>query len=66
EIASSYEEPIQKAYQILESLEISKVLKLQSNDVIYFEFDTILSELSQLYIDCSNEFTKTYFSHNDE
>jgi uncharacterized alpha-E superfamily protein len=66
EIVSSYEEPMHKAYKILESLEISKILKLQGDDVVFFRFDAILAELSQLYIDCSNEFTKTYFSHNDE
>ena len=66
EIVSSYEEPMHKAYKILESTEISKILKLQGDDVVFFRFDAILAELSQLYIDCSNEFTKTYFSHNDE
>lgn len=66
EIVSAYEEPIYKAYKILESAEVSKMLKLKENEVVFFEFDKILAELSQLYIDCSNEFTKTYFSHNDE
>ncbi|MDD2789125.1 MAG: circularly permuted type 2 ATP-grasp protein [Sulfurimonas sp.] len=66
EIVSDYEEPIYKAYKILESMEISKVLRLKEDEVVFFEFDRLLAELSQLYIDCSNEFTKTYFSHNDE
>jgi uncharacterized circularly permuted ATP-grasp superfamily protein/uncharacterized alpha-E superfamily protein len=66
EIVSAYEEPIYEAYKILESMQVSKILKLKENDVIFFEFDKSLAELSQLYIDCSNEFTKTYFSHNDE
>jgi len=63
---SSYEEPIYKAEKILESLNITEFLTLKGDDVVYFEFDAILTELSGLYTECSNEFTKRYFSHNDE
>jgi uncharacterized circularly permuted ATP-grasp superfamily protein/uncharacterized alpha-E superfamily protein len=65
-MVSSYEEPIYKAEKILESLNISEFLTLKGDDVVYFEFDAILTELSALYTECSNEFTKRYFSHNDE
>ena len=66
DIMSAYEEPIHKAYKILNSLNVAKLLERKEDEIIYFTFDKYLAELSKLYIDAANEFTKTYFSHNDE
>lgn len=63
---SSYENPILKASELLKSLEIDEMLHSREDDVIYFRFDEILSQLSQFYIECSNELSKTYFSHYGE
>ncbi len=63
---TSYEKPIEQANELLKSLDIKKIMKIKENEVIYFEFDNVLSQLSQLYIECSDEFSKTYFSHYDE
>lgn len=61
-----YEKPIAEANELLKSLNIESIMHINDGEVIYFEFDKILSQLSQLYIECSNEFSKTYFSHYDE
>jgi uncharacterized alpha-E superfamily protein len=66
ETMSAYEEEIYKAYDLLETLEIEHLLKLEEDETVYFTFDEILATLMQHYLDASNEFTKTYFSHNDE
>ncbi|MCX6051312.1 MAG: circularly permuted type 2 ATP-grasp protein [Campylobacterales bacterium] len=63
---TSYEKPIAHANELLKSLDIKNLIKMNDNELIYFEFDSVLSQLSQLYIECSNEFSKTYFSHYDE
>lgn len=63
---TSYEKPIAKANKLLKSLNINEIMQINDGEAIYFEFDKILSQLSELYIECSNEFSKTYFSHYDE
>jgi uncharacterized alpha-E superfamily protein len=63
---TSYEKPMAEANELLTSINIESIMQINEGEVIYFEFDKILSQLSQLYIECSNEFSKTYFSHYDE
>ncbi len=63
---SSYEKPMAQANLLLKSLDIKDMMKINDNEALYFEFDNTLSKLSELYIACSNEFSKTYFSHYDE
>ncbi|MDQ1337243.1 MAG: hypothetical protein QG617_210 [Campylobacterota bacterium] len=63
---SAYEKPIVEASALLNSLDIGRVMQIKDDEVIYFEFDKILSQLSEFYIECSNEFSKTYFSHYGE
>ncbi|MCX6077321.1 MAG: circularly permuted type 2 ATP-grasp protein [Campylobacterales bacterium] len=63
---SSYEKPMAEANLLLQSLNIKEMMKRNDNETLYFEFNTALSKLSELYIACSDEFSKTYFSHYDE
>jgi uncharacterized alpha-E superfamily protein len=63
---TSYEKPIAEANELLKSLNIKDMMKTDNNGLIYIEFDNALSKLSDFYIECSNEFSKTYFSHYDE
>lgn len=63
---TSYEKPMAEANELLKSLNIKEMMKINNDELIYFEFDAVLSKLSEFYIECSNEFSKTYFSHYDE
>jgi uncharacterized alpha-E superfamily protein len=66
ESLTSYEKPIAQANELLKSLDIKSLIQLNENGAFYLEFDKVLSQLSGLYIECSDEFSKTYFSHYDE
>lgn len=63
---TNYEKPIAEAHLFLEKLNIKDVMKLEGDEVVYMELDGVLSKLSNYFSNCSNEFTKTYFSHYDE
>jgi hypothetical protein len=51
---------------ILESLDVDKLIVIKEEEGVYMELDTVLSQLSDLFLACSNEFSNTYFSHYDE
>jgi len=63
---TSYEESIIKVQKLLESIDLKILLETKEEDIVYFELDSILSQLSDLFLECSNEFSNTYFSHYDE
>ena len=63
---TSYEEPIQKAQKLLENIRLLDLMQTQENEGIYMKLDELLVTLSGLYMECSNEFSNTYFSHYDE
>jgi uncharacterized circularly permuted ATP-grasp superfamily protein/uncharacterized alpha-E superfamily protein len=66
EYLNTYEEPATKALKLLESHDTEFLLQSSDNEGIYTKLDAILEELSDLYLECSNEFSNTYFSHYDE
>lgn len=67
ESVASYEEPIYKAKALLDSKKVADILVLDAQtSSVYVALDTIASTLSNYFTECSNEFTKTYFSHSDE
>jgi uncharacterized alpha-E superfamily protein len=67
ESVASYEEPIYNAKALLDSKKVADILVLDAQtSSVYVELDTIAATLSNYFIECSNEFTKTYFSHSDE
>ncbi len=66
EYLTSYEKPIAKAQELLQSTELASLMQIKDEEGVYTQFDKILSKLSQLYLECSNEFSNTYFSHYDE
>ncbi len=66
ESLSTYEEPISKAQTLLKTANIENLLLTSDEDGIYSNLDEILTSLSELYLECSNEFSNTYFSHYDE
>jgi uncharacterized circularly permuted ATP-grasp superfamily protein/uncharacterized alpha-E superfamily protein len=66
ECLSTYEEPISKAQTLLKSSNIQDLLTSSQEEGIYRRLDDMLATLSDLYLECSNEFSNTYFSHYDE
>ncbi|MEA1919404.1 MAG: circularly permuted type 2 ATP-grasp protein [Campylobacterota bacterium] len=66
EMLTSYETPITQAQTLLESHSIESVLQSSDEEGVYTQLDAMLAELSDLYLECSNEFSNTYFSHYDE
>lgn len=63
---TSYEKPIAQAQKLLESIQLVNLLKIEKNEGIYVKLDAMLLKLSDLYLECSSEFSNTYFSHYDE
>lgn len=63
---SSYEEPIFKAHALLKLAKLEVLLDLKDDSLIYSELELLLSNLSELFSQCSIELCKTYFSHHDE
>lgn len=63
---TSYEEVMLKARTLLQSVTLNELLETKDEEGVYMELDSILSHLSDLFLECSNEFSNTYFSHNDE
>ncbi len=57
---------IQKASDFLDSLNITDLLYISSEESVYLNLDSVLATLLQLYIECSNELSHTYFSHYGE
>ncbi|MEN8727706.1 MAG: circularly permuted type 2 ATP-grasp protein, partial [Sulfurovum sp.] len=63
---TSYEEKMMDARLLLESMELKSILEIKEEEGVYVEFDEMLSQLSDLFLECSNEFSNTYFAHYDE
>lgn len=63
---TSYEEPINKAHKLLENVVLFDLMQTEVTEGIYSKLDALLLSLSNLYMECSNEFSNTYFSHYDE
>ena len=66
EYLTSYEKPIAQARELLESMTLEKLLHVEEDEGIYIKLDAMLLEISGLFMECSNEFSNTYFSHYDE
>ena len=64
--ASSYEEPITKAQELLSTNSVQDVLQSNDSEGIFVKLDDMLVKISELYIECSDQFSNTYFSHYDE
>jgi len=63
---TSYEELMLDARKILEGIDVDVLLNIKEEEGVYMELDAVLSSLSDLFLECSNEFSNTYFSHHDE
>jgi len=63
---SSYEEPIFEAYSLLRLTNPTSLLQTTKDEMIYGKFDQLLSQIFDLFGKCSQELSKTYFTHNDE
>lgn len=63
---TTYEEVMLKAKKILESADLDELMDIKEEEGVYVKLDSMLSELSDLFLKCSNTFSNTYFSHYDE
>lgn len=63
---TDYEAPIFQSYSTLRLSTAAALVQSQPEDGVYNVLDSFLSELSELILRSSDEFTKTYFSHYDE
>jgi len=61
-----YEDTMLKVKELLESMDLHTMIQIKEEEGVYVELDKVLSELSDLFLECSNAFSNTYFSHNDE
>jgi len=66
EYLSTCDKPATNALKLLETYNASELLQSSESEGIYVKLDTLLEDLSDLYLECSNEFSNTYFSHYDE
>lgn len=60
------EEPIFKAYSMLKLTNAKKLLACKEEDFIYTDLDQLLSQITDLLSNSSEELTKTYFAHYNE
>lgn len=65
-ISTPYEDALIKAQQLLESIDLKTITKIKEEEGVYLKLDEVLAKLSDLFLECSNEFSNTYFSHYDE
>ncbi|MCW8820717.1 MAG: circularly permuted type 2 ATP-grasp protein [Sulfurovum sp.] len=63
---TTYEETMLDARLLLKSMDVRSLMKIKEEEGVYVELDEMLSQLSDLFLECSNEFSNTYFSHYDE
>lgn len=64
---SSYEEPIFEAYSRLKLADVKKLLSDEKEeDLVHTGLNHLLAKQAELFIDASDELSKTYFSHSDE
>ena len=63
---TAYEAPVFRAYSRLKLESAAALVSVQEEAGVYTALESLLSELSDLYMQASDEFSKTYFSHYDE
>ena len=63
---TEYESPIFQAYSRLKLAPAETLVSVRDSDGVYSQLDQLLSDLSELFMKASEEFSKTYFSHYDE
>jgi uncharacterized alpha-E superfamily protein len=66
ETLTSYEEKMLDARLLLESTDVNALLNIKEEEGVYVTLNEVLSQLSDLFLECSNEFSHTYFAHYDE
>ncbi|CAA6811778.1 MAG: Protein containing domains DUF404, DUF407, DUF403 [uncultured Sulfurovum sp.] len=66
ETETSYEKLMLQARRILQRIDLDVLINIKEEEGVYMELDAVLSQLSDLFLECSNAFSNTYFSHHDE
>ncbi|OIP53923.1 MAG: hypothetical protein AUK54_07610 [Helicobacteraceae bacterium CG2_30_36_10] len=65
-VSTPYEDALIKVQQLLEFIDLKTITKITEQEGVYLELDKVLAKLSDLFLECSDEFSNTYFSHYDE
>lgn len=60
------ETPVFEALSRLEKESVESLVQAGESDGVYTALETMLSDISDLFMEASDEFTKTYFTHYDE
>lgn len=63
---STYEKPVFEAYSLLKLTDLATLMHIEEGTLVYEKLDKLLETLQELFLECSNELSKTYFSHEDE
>lgn len=66
ETSTSYEIVMLEARSLLQSSSLKSLVEIKATEGVYVALDELLARLSDLFLECSNEFSNTYFSHYDE
>jgi len=61
-----YENTLIKVQELLSSVELDTITTIKEDEGVYVELDELLAQLSDLFLECSNEFSNIYFAHYDE
>ena len=64
--STPYENALIKVQELLSSVELDKITTIKEEEGVYVELDELLAQLSDLFLECSNEFSNIYFAHYDE
>jgi len=64
--STPYEEAIIEVKSLLESIDLKSFMTIKEEEGVYAKLDNILAQVSDLFLECSNEFSNTYFAHYDE
>ncbi|MFT7003649.1 MAG: putative alpha-E superfamily protein, partial [Sulfurimonas sp.] len=65
-LSMPYKQALIKVQEILTSIDVKTITKIKEQEGVYVELDEILAKLSDLFLECSNEFSNKYFAHYDE
>lgn len=65
-IVTSYEKSMINVQALLASTDMKTMLTASEEDGVYHKLDEFFAQLSELFLECSDKFSHTYFSHYED
>lgn len=65
-LSTPYIKALLKVQILLRSIDIKTITQITEDGGVYLKLDEVLLKLSDLFLECSNEFSNKYFAHYDE